>query len=69
MSFASYKPSMPQCFRDKIEVDKQIEDALAPKVIAWYEVRMLGEALKNLRKKQESIRNQCEMHIREARKT
>lgn len=62
------KQSLPACFVQKIEIDKQIEDALAPKVVAWYEVRMLGDALKNLRKKQEMIRNQCLQYIKEARK-
>lgn len=60
------KQSLPECFRQKIEIDKQIEEALAPKIISWYDVRMLGGALKKLREKQDIIRNQCEMYIKKA---
>ncbi len=68
MTFATYKPQIPECFRQKIEIDQQIEDVLAPKIVSWYEIKMLRDAIKNLRAKQAMIRNQCEMYIKKARK-
>ena len=64
MTFSTAKPQMPECFRQKIEIDKQIEDALAPKIVSWYDIRILRDAIKNLRTKQATIRNQCEMYIK-----
>ena len=69
MTFSTYKPQIPACFGMKIEIDQQIEDVLAPKIVSWYEIRMLRDAIKNLRAKQTMIRNQCEMYIKEARKS
>lgn len=68
MAINTNAKQIPACFRQKIEIDQQIEDVLAPKVVSWYEIRMLRDAIKNLRAKQQMIRNQCEMYIKEARK-
>jgi hypothetical protein len=63
--FGNAHQSIPVRFIEKIRVDAEISNLLAPRVIAFSDIPAMKEKLKPLREEQQALRTSCINFIKE----
>ncbi len=59
-AYTNAKQSIPQCFLDKIEIDKKVDDFMKRGIIAWTDL----PEWRKLRNLQETYRSRCALFIK-----